>query len=242
MQKALACFLHFFCLFAYCLNIMHRFALIKTDRSGPTFQKRTCLFAKVVGYNHTARLWTMQPYNSSGEKEGKADDERASNVHLLPPPGRRVVRSNGKHFDVGSYCQATQSVLLEEVDGASKVVATDGASKVVPTTPVTSKSKSKKRKRGKKKKTPPKKKTKKNVAKKSNKKSKKKPLDNATSSSGADVQVCIVGGAREPVPCTRSKSRRRPMRLQRMQPSVDSRLHFDMICACMYFAGCKQSI
>ena len=29
------------------------------------------------------------------------------------------------------------------------------------------------------------------------------------------------------VPCTRSNSRRRPVRLQRMRPSVDSRLHFD---------------
>ena len=76
----------------------------------------TCIFSEVVGYNHTTKLWTMQPYNQSGEKMGRPDDEQASNVYVLPPPGRHVVKSNGEHFKVGSYCKATQSVLLDEVD------------------------------------------------------------------------------------------------------------------------------
>ena len=73
-----------------------RFAMLEINESIPfTFKRSTHVLAVITGYNKKSGLFVLQPFNHSGEKEGRPQEEAAEDVWVFPPENSEVKIDTG---------------------------------------------------------------------------------------------------------------------------------------------------
>ena len=88
------------------------------------FDKKAHLLGVVEGMGENEDQWQVQAHNLSGDPEGKAECEVASDLWLLPQPGEIVEVGEGKSIRIISYNLASSTVHLEPIVNKKKQPAT----------------------------------------------------------------------------------------------------------------------
>ena len=176
-----------------------RFALLETkELQDFKFERASHLVCQITDYNAESGLFLVQPFNQSGDKDGKPDEESRDDIWLFPPVGLTLPAKTKKKSEVETQeLLAKKPVCLYQVESYDvstsmvTLVHTEMPEKKAPEKKKTKSKKVTTKKKTKRKnqsdvsptRTPTKKKksTKKSKGKKSKKNN--KPLDKASTSS-----------------------------------------------------------
>ena len=97
------------------------------------FKKRTHLVATLQKYDENTGKFFAQPYNQSGDKDGKAQAEEPGDLWVFPRVGSTVrVHPTGQNWEVDSYDVVNSTVFVKKptksVDESQKKNQEEGAS------------------------------------------------------------------------------------------------------------------